>query len=238
MAFVADRPQTGMLACRINRLEEPNVFDSVGLLIYPDGVCRPRGWQEKDLGQYDRPEQVLAPHGCACAYRKAMLDEIGAFDEAYFCYLEDLDLGMRGQLAAWNCWYVPTSRVRHHKSASAGNYSKFKAYHVERNRIWNAVKLLPRFVLVMSPLFTINRYLMQYYAAWTHSGLSAEFVKEYSWWQLPILLFRAYFAAMLRLPSMLMARRRLTKKRKITTREWYELISRYKLDAIELALKY
>jgi GT2 family glycosyltransferase len=238
MQFVAGRDDVGMLACRINRYEEPNVFDSVGLLIYPDGVCRPRGWQEKDLGQYDRAEEVLAPHGCACAYRRRMLDDVGAFDEAYFCYLEDLDLGMRGQLAAWKCWYVPTARVRHHKSATAGNYSKFKAFHVERNRIWNAVKLLPRFILLTSPLFTVNRYLMQYYAAATHSGLSAEFVKEYSWWQLPILLTRAYVAAAWRLPAMLLARRRLAKRRRITTREWYELISRYKLDAIELALKY
>jgi GT2 family glycosyltransferase len=238
MQFVAGRDDVGMLACRINRLGEPNVFDSAGLLIYPDGVCRPRGWQEKDLGQYDRAEPVLAPHGCACAYRRSMIDDVGAFDEAYFCYLEDLDLGMRGQLGAWHCWYVPTARVLHRKSATAGNYSKFKAYHVERNRIWNAVKLLPRFILVMSPLFTMNRYLMQGYAAATHSGLSAEFVKEYSWWQLLLVLIRAYLAASWRLPAMLIARRRLTKRRRITTRQWYELISRYKLDAIELALKY
>ncbi|HLQ39051.1 MAG TPA: glycosyltransferase, partial [Planctomycetota bacterium] len=218
--------------------DQPHVFDSVGLLIYPDGVCRPRGWQEKDLGQYDRSEQVLAPHGCACAYRRRMLDDTGGFDAVYFCYLEDLDLGMRAQLAGWKCWYVPTARVLHRKSATAGNYSKFKAYHVERNRIWNAVKLLPRFVLLMSPLFTLNRYLMQGYAAATHAGLSASFVKEYSWLQLAWLLLRAYLAALWRLPGMLQKRRRLARGRRITTREWYELISRYKLDAIELALKY
>jgi len=238
MKFAEGKPEIGMLACRISRREEPNVFDSAGLLLYPDGVCRPRGWQEKDMGQYDRPEQVLAPHGCACAYRREMLADVGNFDEAYFCYLEDLDLAMRAQLRGWPCWYVPTSRVLHHKSATACNYSKFKAYHVERNRIWNAVKLLPRFVLVMSPLFTLNRYLMQGYAAATHSGLSDEFVKQYSWAQLCWVMLRAYTAAFWRLPRMLLERRRLSKRRKITTRQWYELISRYKLDAIELALKY
>jgi GT2 family glycosyltransferase len=238
MAFVADKPEVGTLACRINRFEEPAVFDSTGLLLYPDGVCRPRGWQEKDLGQYDRPDMVLAPHGAACAYRKAMLTEVGNFDEIYFCYLEDLDLGMRAQLAGWKCWYVPTARVRHHKSATAGNYSKFKAYHVERNRVWNAIKLLPRFILLTSPLFTINRYLMQAYAAATHTGISSDFVKEYSWFQLVWILLRAYSAALLHLPRMLRERHRLSKSRKITTREWYDLISRYKLDAIELALKF
>ena len=238
MEFVKGRDDVGSLACRIHRREEPNVFDSAGLLIYPDGVGRPRGWQEKDLGQFDRPDQVVAPHGCACAYRRTMLDDTGGFDEIYFCYLEDLDLGMRAQLAGWKCWYVPTAKVLHHKSATAGNYSKFKAYHVERNRIWNAIKLLPRFILVMSPLFSLNRYLMQAYAAKTHSGLSADFVKEYSWLYLVWLMLRAYTAALWRLPRMLRERRRLSQRRRITTREWYDLISRYKLDAIELALKF
>lgn len=235
--FVEGRDEVGALACRVLRFEEPHVFDSAGLLLYPDGVCRPRGWLEKDLGQYDRAEEVLAPHGCACAYRRGMLDDVGNFDEAYFCYLEDLDLGMRAQLRGWTCWYVPDAAVRHHKSASAGNYSKFKAYHVERNRVWNAVKLLPRFVLFMSPLFTINRYLMQGYAAATHNGLSSDFVKEYSWLQLVWILLRAYGAALLRLPGMVVQRHRLSKRRRITTQQWYGLISRFKLDAIELALK-
>jgi GT2 family glycosyltransferase len=237
-AFARDRPEAGMLACRVVRYEEPHFFDSAGLLLYPDGVCRSRGWEEKDLGQYDRPEEVLAPHGCAAAYRRRMLDEIGLFDETYFAYLEDLDLGMRGQLAGWRCWYVPGARVRHRKSSTAGNYSKFKAYHVERNRIWNAVKLLPRFILLVSPLFTLNRYLLQGYAAATHQGLSSEFVKEYSYPQLAWLLLRAYAAALRRLPEMLAKRRAIDRTRRISTREWYGLISRYKLDAIELALKY
>lgn len=238
MAFVADRDDVGMLAPRVVRYSAPNVFDSVGLLLYPDGVCRPRGWQEKDTGQYDRAEEVLAPHGCAALYRKAMLEETGLFDKEYFCYLEDLDLGVRGQLLGWKCWYVPDSRVRHHKSGTAGNYSKFKAFHVERNRIWNAVKLLPRFMVVVSPFFTFNRYLMQGYAAATHRGLSDEFVKEYSLFGLFVVLVRAYASALLRLPRMIRRRSRISKARKITTEEWYGLISRFKLDAIELALKY
>lgn len=238
MRFVEGRPEVGMLACRVMRYDRPHCFDSAGLLLYPDGVCRPRGWEEKDLGQYDRAEEVLAPHGCAAAYRRSMLDELGGFDEDYFAYLEDLDLGMRGRLAGWAAWYVPDAAVRHKKSASAGNYSKFKAYHVERNRIWNAVKLLPPFLLLISPLFTLNRYLLQGYAAATHRGLSDEFVKEYSLPQLAVLLVRAYAAALLALPRMLARRRAISRARRLSVEEWYALVSRFKLDAIELALKY
>ncbi len=235
--FVADKPDVGSLACRVVVMDEPNVFDSAGLLVYPDGVCRPRGWEEKDMGQFDQPDEVIAPHGCAALLRRSMLDEVGAFDEAYFCYLEDLDLGMRGQLCGWKCWYVPAARVRHRKSSTAGNYSKFKAYHVERNRIWNVVKLMPRFIVFVSPFFTLNRYLLQAYAVRTHRGASGEFMKEYSWFQLMFVMLRAYSAAFWRLPAMLRERRRITTMRKLSTEEWYRLISRFKLDAIELALK-
>jgi GT2 family glycosyltransferase len=238
MRFVADKPDVGQLACRVVRADQPNFFDSAGLLLYPDGVARPRGWEEKDLGQYDRAEEVMAPHGCACALRKAMLDRIGGFDEDFFCYLEDMDLGVRGQLAGWKCWYVPGARVRHRKSATAGNYSVFKAYHVERNRIYCLWKWMPRFLVFVSPLFTLNRYAMQGYAVHTHQGLSAEFVKEYSMARLFVLLIQARLAALYRLPRMLSKRRQIRNMRTISVREWYGLISRFKLDAIELALKY
>ena len=238
MQFVADRPDVGQLACRVVRADQPNFFDSAGLLLYPDGVARPRAWQEKDQGQYDRAEEVLAPHGCACALRKAMIDRIGGFDEDFFCYFEDLDLGVRGQLAGWKCWYVPTTRVRHRKSATAGNYSVFKAYHVERNRFYCLWKWMPRYLVFVSPLFTLNRYAMQGYAAYTHQGLSAEFVKEYSLIRLFCLLIQARLAAWYRLPRMLAKRRQIRDMRTISVLEWYRLISRFKLDAIELALKY
>jgi len=238
MRAAEGRPEVGMLACRVLCYDKPHVIDSAGLLIYPDGVCRPRGWEEKDLGQYDRVEEILAPVGSASAWRKAMIDAVGAFDESYFAYLEDLDLGMRGQLEGWKALYVPTAVARHAKSTTAGNYSKFKAYQVERNRIYNAVKLLPRFILFVSPLFTLNRYLMQFYAAMTHRGLSDQLVKEYSWLELAWILARAYGAALIRFPTLLAKRRGIARRRRISVAEWYRLISRHKLDAIELALKY
>jgi hypothetical protein len=97
---------------------------------------------------------------------------------------------------------------------------------------------MPRFLVFASPLFTANRYLMQGYAAYTHQGLSAEFVKEYSVGRLAVLLVQARLAALARLPRMLKKRRQIHDLRTISVRDWYDLISRFKLDAIELALKY
>jgi GT2 family glycosyltransferase len=145
---------------------------------------------------------------------------------------------MRGQLAGWKCWYVPTAEVRHKKSSTSGNYSVFKAFHVERNRLYCLWKWMPRFLIFTSPLFTLNRYAMQAYAAYTHQGLSSDFVKEYSVLRLFVLLVQAWLAALWRLPRMLGKRRQIRSLRRISVRQWYNLISRFKLDAIELALKY
>jgi hypothetical protein len=97
---------------------------------------------------------------------------------------------------------------------------------------------MPRYLVFVAPFFTINRYAMQAYAATTHQGLSAEFVKEYSVARLVVLLIQARAAALWRLPRMLAKRRQISNRRTISTRDWYGLISRYKLDAIELALKF
>jgi hypothetical protein len=112
-----------------------------------------------------------------------------------------------------------------------------KAYLVERNRIWNAVKLLPIFLLCVSPLFTLNRYVLQLYAAVTRQGLAGKFARDYSYTAGAVTICRAYVAALRQLPAMLRARRRIHRRMRLSKRERYALISRFKLDAIDLALK-
>ena len=90
------------------------------ILIYPDGQNRGRGSGEIDRGQYDRLEEVFWPDGCAALYRKAMLDEIGGFDEDLFAYGDDAELGLRARIAGWRCLYVPHAVVRHHRGSHSG----------------------------------------------------------------------------------------------------------------------
>jgi len=45
--------------------------------------------------------------------RRAMLDELGGFDEHFRLYGEDIDLEYRAMLAGWERWYVPAAVVTH-----------------------------------------------------------------------------------------------------------------------------
>jgi GT2 family glycosyltransferase len=230
-------PEFAMFAARVRMYDRPEVFDSTGLLVYPDGICRSRGWLEKDMGQYDEREEVLGPNGCAAVYSRAMLDDVGLFDEGYFAYLEDLDLAMRGQLRGWRCLYLPEAVALHKKSMTSGYHSAFKAYHVERNRIWNAMRLFPLRLLALSPAYTIARYAAQAFAAAAGKGISSSFRRDYTRGNLAWILLRAYVHALRRSPEVWRERQRIQGGRKLGALAVYRLMRRYRLPLPELAFK-
>ena len=80
-----------------------------------------------------------------------MLDEIGGFDEDFFLYCEDTDLGLRARWAGWKCWYAPKAIVYHHYSHTAGRATPLKAFYVERNRLFLLVKNFPLSKLILAP---------------------------------------------------------------------------------------
>ena len=230
-------PEFGMFAARVMMYDRPEVFDSTGLLVYPDGVCRSRGWLEEDRGQFDESDECLGPNGCAAMYRRGMLDDVGMFDERYFAYLEDLDLAFRGQLRGWRCRYVADAVAYHKKSMTSGYHSAFKAFLVERNRIWNAFKLFPRRILFLSPLYTFTRYVAQGYAALTGQGITKGFTRDYSHAGLSAILLRAYVSALRGLPAILADRHRVQRRRRLGALAVYALMRRYRLPLRDLAFK-
>lgn len=238
MSAAADRdPDFGMFAANVRMFDRRGVFDSTGLLVYPDGICRSRGWLEEDKGQYDSADEVLCPNGCAAVYRRAMIEEVGLFDEAYFAYLEDLDLGLRGQLRGWRCRYVPPALAYHKKSMTSGYHSAFKAHLVERNRIWNAVRLLPLRLLLLSPVWTLLRYAFQGYAAASGRGLSSHFRRDYSRGALLRILVKAHVEAFARLPEVWQQRREIQSRRKLGAFAVYRMLRKHRLPLRELAFK-
>ena len=135
------RPDAGMCASQV-RLYGEDLLDSCGMLVCRDASSKQRG-HLRPPADFPVEEEVLMPSGSAALYRRAMLDEIGLFDEDFFLYCEDTDLGLRARWAGWRCLYVPEAVVEHHYSHSAGRASPLKAYYVERNRLFVLVKNFP-----------------------------------------------------------------------------------------------
>ena len=118
------------------------VLDSAGMLICADGSSKQRGHGEPPE-LYREVDEVLFPSGSAAIYRRQMLEDIGGFDERFFLYCEDTDLGLRARWAGWKCLYIPSAVVEHRYSHSSGGASPLKAYYVERNRLLVVMKNFP-----------------------------------------------------------------------------------------------
>ena len=104
---------------------------------------RDRGYGDPDDGRYDRIEEIFGPNGGAGLYRKAVLDEIGGFDEDFVAYYEDVDLAWRARLAGRISVYAPGAICRHAFGATNKNRPFYIEYHIFRNIIWLYVKILP-----------------------------------------------------------------------------------------------
>ena len=77
-----------------------------------------RAYRQERLEPSERSVGWLS--GSCLLLRKAAYDEIGGFDERYFMYMEDVDLGDRLSKAGWQNVYVPTSEILHDKGHATG----------------------------------------------------------------------------------------------------------------------
>ncbi|MBA7709418.1 hypothetical protein ES703_118336 [subsurface metagenome] len=159
------------------------------------------------------------------------------YDEDFFAYADETDMGWRAQLSGWKCIYNPEAVVHHLHSASSSSYSSFKAFLVERNRIWVAVKSFPVSFLILGIFYTILRYFYQALGALTGKGAAGKFTKEANKFELIKILIKANISALLGLPKMLKKRREIMKKKRISNRELYTLLKRFGIGARKIALK-
>lgn len=143
MRVIASDPGLGMAASKILYMKPPHLIDSSGIGVSRAGLAwnRCNGTQDDPLEV--EPYEVFGPSAAAALYRRAMLDEVGLFDEAYFAYYEDTDLAWRARLMGWRCLYVPTARVYHAHSATSRYGSRFKRYLLSRNELWTILKNYP-----------------------------------------------------------------------------------------------
>lgn len=228
--------QVGMCASKILFMHDPKLIDSTGLGIYPDGTSRQRGWSEEDKGQFDNKRDVLLPSGCAALYRRKMLDQIGNFDERFFAYCEDTDLGLRAQLAGWKCVFVPKAIVYHHYSGFWKGYPLKKIFLIERNRILLVFKLFPLWLIIKSYYYYLIRCFYHIYGIIFHRGVISDYLAKISLFELIFVILKAHLEAITLSPIFLFERIK-TKKLFAQKTNIRSLLEKYAVSAQEIALK-
>ena len=144
----AERSETiGSLAAQL-RFARSGMINSAGFGVDRLGVAFDRHLGEDPETAEASVTEVFGACAGAALMRRAMLEDVGGFDESLFMYLDDVDLAWRAQMRGWRCLYVPTAVVHHHHSASSVHGSGFKHELVGRNRVRLLAKHMPSAHLV------------------------------------------------------------------------------------------
>jgi GT2 family glycosyltransferase len=227
-------PEAGMCASQV-RLWGENTLDSAGMMMAADASSKQRG-HGRPPGDFAAAEEVLFPSGSAALYRRVMLEEIGLFDESFFLYCEDTDLGLRARRAGWKCLYVPCAVVEHHYSHSAGRASPLKAYLVERNRLFTAVKNLPWGALARVGPASAARYFWHAWYLLQGRGTAARFRSEgHGPWRMPWYVLRAHAAVLAAWPRLMRERRRIRTTARLSSAAFQALLRAHSMPVREVA---
>lgn len=129
VAFLAERPRAGVAGPEMrypdgtwqpSRRRFPTVTGTVVRRTPLRHVLRGARSQRAHYHLDERPQAPVEADwllGGFLCLRRAMLDELGGFDEGYRLYCEDIDLGYVARRAGWERWYVPSAVVVHRYAA-------------------------------------------------------------------------------------------------------------------------
>ena len=126
------------------------------------------GWTKKagegkSPQKYPEKRDIFSSCAGAALYRRSILEEIRCFDEKFFAYMEDVDLGYRARIQGYRNVYCPEAVVYHHGSRTTGSrYNQFKIRLAARNNIYVPYKNMPWPQLLLNSHFLILGFLTKY----------------------------------------------------------------------------
>jgi GT2 family glycosyltransferase len=142
-------------------MDDPEIVDGFGDVLSAFGSAwrSGNGRSVRELPESDC--EVFSPCAAAALYATPPFEREGGFDEIFFCYLEDMDLGFRLRLRGERCVQVRRAEVLHAGSAISGHLSEFSVFHSYRNRVWLFAKnapwpLLPLILLLQSAAIALS----------------------------------------------------------------------------------
>lgn len=193
---VEDNPDVATFSAQLLDANNHSLQDGQGDCYHVSGLV----WRRKHAQPTSSGDSLLpffAPCAASAIYRRDALLDVGGFDEDYFCYIEDVDLGFRLRLAGYQCMHVSDAITYHVGSATTEKESDFSVYHGHRNLVWTYFKDMPA-----GPRW---RYMLQ------HILMNLVSLAYYTAKGRPGVIFKAKWHALRGLPAQIRKRKALKK---------------------------
>ncbi|MGZ8143632.1 MAG: glycosyltransferase family 2 protein [Methylosarcina sp.] len=210
-----NHPAFDVFGSKLVNADDPTVLDGTGDVYHLSGLVWRRDHGLALSSRSERMSPIFSPCAAAALYRRATLLELGGFDEDYFCYVEDVDLGFRLRLAGHRALYVPGAMAHHVGSATTGGqHSDFSIYHGHRNLVWTFIKDMPGILFwLLLPLHVLLNLVSVVYFVSRDRGR---------------VILRAKRDALKGIPKMLKKRRKIQQSRKASIAAiWHGLDKRW-----------
>ena len=214
LAAAASHPDAAAFGSRQRCATRPELLDGIGDVYHISGLVWREGHGQKPSAARLISHEIFSPCAAAALYRREALRRVGGFDNDYFCYVEDVDLGFRLRLSGYKAIYVSGAVVNHIGSvATGGQHSDFAVYHGHRNLVWAYVKNMPGMLFwVFLPLhLLLNVVSLFWFSVRGQAGV----------------IFRAKRDAIRGLPAMWRKRKVVQSSRVATYREILSAMSRH-----------
>jgi GT2 family glycosyltransferase/glycosyltransferase involved in cell wall biosynthesis len=135
-------PRIGAVASKVLDWDAVNVdYLDAAITWYGMGYKPHAG--EQDRGAWDEEKDVLFGTGAAMFIRADVYEQLGGFDDNFFMFYEDVDLGWRLNLLGYRFRFQPRSLAYHKHHASMNKFGNFREmYLLERNALYTLYKNL------------------------------------------------------------------------------------------------
>lgn len=198
-------PRLGFVTGKTLLYDDRELINETKQDLYTSGRFVPCGLLERDEGQWERRLPAAIVSASTCVYRREAVEVAGGFDEEYFLYCEDADLCLRMVLLGYRGLYEPGARAYHVWAASTGRSSESARFYSVRNALTTLLKDMPLPLLIRS-LPKIVLYQSYIHSAAREDGHAGT-------------VTRAWRSFLKNLPSTLRKRRRVMRRRAISSAE-------------------
>ncbi len=204
----AEQVPNAFFSSRQIQANHPERLDGEGDIYRLTGFAKRRSYDIPTYPSQEEKIEIFSPCAAAALYPRQDFLDVGGFDEDFFSYYEDVDLGFRLRLHGLQAYYLPSAVVHHVGSASTGKMSDFSVYHAHRNLLWTYLKNMPSALL----WFTLPLHIFISFAF-----LLTRHRK---------VIFLAKKDALLQLGPVLLKRKKIQKNRKASVREIFRALDK------------
>ena len=156
LTAAAASERIGAAQARLMLYNDKNKINSLGNVTHFLGFGYAKGYGESfnpPTPPLQGGQEICYPSGAAVLFKREALEKVGLFDEEFWMYNEDQDLGWRLWLSGYKCVLAPEAVV-YHKYEFSRSIKKY--YFMDRNRI---IAMLKNYhwatLLLIAPAFIV-----------------------------------------------------------------------------------